>query len=27
VAGLVTVSTLLAMVGLPAALGLLAWLR
>jgi predicted permease len=27
VAGLVTVSTLLAMVGLPAALGLLAWLH
>ena len=27
VAGLVTVSTLLAMVGLPAALGVLAWLR
>jgi predicted permease len=27
VAGLVTVSTLIAMAGLPAALGLLAWLR
>jgi len=27
VAGLVTVSTLLGMVGLPAALGALAWLR